>query len=43
LLRTKEGLQEYWIQWKNKEIQSDCGIDDKVVKDKILQKIESKK
>lgn len=21
---TPEGLQEYWIQWKNKEIQSDC-------------------
>jgi hypothetical protein len=21
---TPEGLQEYWIQWKNKNIQSDC-------------------
>ena len=33
LIRTKEGLQEYWIQWKNKEIQSDCGVDFKVLKD----------
>lgn len=24
LKTTPEGLQEYWIQWKNKEIQSDC-------------------
>ncbi|MBM3455620.1 MAG: hypothetical protein FJX80_10785 [Bacteroidetes bacterium] len=24
LLRTKEGLQEYWIQWKNKDLQSEC-------------------
>lgn len=24
LKRTKEGLQEYWIQWKNQEIQQDC-------------------
>jgi hypothetical protein len=24
LLRTKEGLQEYWIQWKNKALQSEC-------------------
>ena len=24
LLKTKEGLQEYWIQWRNKEIQSEC-------------------
>ncbi len=24
LKMTKEGLQEYWIQWKNIEIQSDC-------------------
>ncbi len=24
LMKTKEGLQEYWIQWKNKKIQSDC-------------------
>lgn len=24
LKRTAEGLQEYWIQWKNKETQSDC-------------------
>ncbi len=24
LKTTPEGLQEYWIQWKNKEIQADC-------------------
>ena len=24
LKRTPEGLQEYWIQWKNKVNQSDC-------------------
>lgn len=24
LKTTKEGLQEYWIQWKNKVIQSEC-------------------
>jgi hypothetical protein len=24
LLKTKEGLQEYWIQWRNKDIQSEC-------------------
>ena len=24
LKTTQEGLQEYWIQWKNKRIQSDC-------------------
>ncbi len=24
LKKTPEGLQEYWIQWKNKNIQSDC-------------------
>ena len=24
LISTPEGLQEYWIQWKNEEIQSDC-------------------
>lgn len=24
LKKTPEGLQEYWIQWKNKKIQSDC-------------------
>lgn len=24
LFKTKEGLQEYWIQWKNKELQEDC-------------------
>lgn len=24
LIQTKEGLQEYWIQWRNKELQSDC-------------------
>ena len=24
LKTTKEGLQEYWIQWKNKKIQIDC-------------------
>lgn len=21
---TKEGLQEYWIQWRNKDFQADC-------------------
>jgi len=26
LKRTREGLQEYWIQWKNKEIQADCDM-----------------
>lgn len=25
LMRTKEGLQEYWIQWKNKDLQAECG------------------
>jgi hypothetical protein len=25
LLSTKEGLQEYWIQWKNKDLQRECG------------------
>ena len=24
LKKTPEGLQEYWIQWKNKKVQSDC-------------------
>lgn len=24
LMTTKEGLQEYWIQWKNKELQAKC-------------------
>lgn len=24
LKSTPEGLQEYWIQWKNKEVQSEC-------------------
>ncbi len=24
LKTTPEGLQEYWIQWKNKIVQSDC-------------------
>lgn len=24
LKTTPEGLQEYWIQWKNKEVQSEC-------------------
>ena len=24
LKTTKEGLQEYWIQWKNKELQGEC-------------------
>jgi len=24
LKTTREGLQEYWIQWKNKKTQSDC-------------------
>ncbi|MFM7730365.1 MAG: hypothetical protein ACKO6L_04955 [Flavobacteriales bacterium] len=26
LKQTKEGLQEYWIQWRNKELQSDCEL-----------------
>jgi hypothetical protein len=25
LMRTKEGLQEYWIQLKNKDLQLECG------------------
>jgi hypothetical protein len=25
LKKTKEGLQEYWIQWKHKDYQSECG------------------
>ncbi len=24
LMTTREGLQEYWIQWKNKEVQRNC-------------------
>ena len=24
LKTTKEGLQEYWIQWKNKKMQFNC-------------------
>lgn len=24
LKTTKEGLQEYWIQWKNKDLQAEC-------------------
>lgn len=24
LMRTPEGLEEYWIQWRNKEVQADC-------------------
>ena len=24
LITTPEGLQEYWIQWKNKDVQADC-------------------
>jgi len=24
LMTTLEGLQEYWIQWKNKEVQRNC-------------------
>lgn len=24
---TPEGLQEYWIQWKNKSVQADCVLD----------------
>ena len=24
LTTTPEGLQEYWIQWKNKDLQKDC-------------------
>lgn len=26
LKTTSEGLQEYWIQWKNKELQTDCSL-----------------
>ncbi len=26
LKTTPEGLQEYWIQWKNKDIQADCEL-----------------
>jgi len=26
LKRTKEGLQEHWIQWRNKEIQKECEL-----------------
>ena len=26
LKKTPEGLQEYWIQWKNKSRQSDCAL-----------------
>src|SRR5690349_17165469 len=29
LKTTKEGLQEYWIQWKNKEIQAECEMDNR--------------
>jgi len=25
LKSTQEGLQEYWIQWKNKDLQAGCG------------------
>ncbi|MFM2250412.1 MAG: hypothetical protein RLZZ358_1339 [Bacteroidota bacterium] len=24
LMTTQEGLQEYWIQWKNKDVQAGC-------------------
>lgn len=24
LIQTKEGLQEYWIQWRHKEVQQEC-------------------
>lgn len=34
LIRTPEGLQEYWIQWKHKDYQSDC--DSQVVTSKII-------
>lgn len=27
LKKTPEGLQEYWIQWKNKELQKDCMVE----------------
>ena len=26
LKTTSEGLQEYWIQWKNKDVQADCEL-----------------
>ena len=25
LFRTREGLEEYWIQWRNRETQAECG------------------
>lgn len=28
LKRTREGLQEYWIQWKNNEVQATCSRND---------------
>ena len=24
MIQTKEGLKEYWIQWRNKETQKEC-------------------
>lgn len=38
LMRTEEGLHEYWIQWKNVKIQSDCRIDGQVIKNTITKK-----
>jgi len=35
LLKTREGLQEYWIQWRNNKIQATCGGTSKVVKKTI--------
>lgn len=29
LCKTKEGLQEYWIQWRNNVVQKDCAINEK--------------
>ena len=28
LKTTPEGLQEYWIQWKNKDLQAECAIEE---------------
>jgi hypothetical protein len=28
LKKTKEGLQEHWIQWKNKKVQKECNHND---------------
>lgn len=35
LLKTPEGLQEYWIQWRNNKVQSSCGGTSKIIKKTI--------